>query len=190
MIFGTNQNTFRNSSSSSSEDIPSCSKNQTTISKAPNTFSTLYHLQYNQQQQQPQKMAQDYNNYSNNVNNNETPLESFHSAIRNDPVVIYTQTFCCSSIRIKALLLGSPELQNVTGIRIIDVDTLPRAREHIQIQPSLPSVWVHGRYLGGQAELQMAWENGDLAAVLGIDPPSKQPKQQQQQKQQKQQQQE
>ena len=94
------------------------------------------------------------------------------SAINEHEVVIFAKTWCPYCNRTKTLFKNSlPD----GDVKVYDIDTM-EAGDMIQDdlykmtgQGTVPSVWVNGKFLGGNSETQTAWKNGQLSALLAGD---------------------
>lgn len=111
----------------------------------------------------------------------ESVLRWFEGVVRDpaQPVVAFTLAWCEFSWSLRRLFerIGLP-------FRVVELDAPPlreagldlqlRALLHIRTgQPTLPQVFVGGRYLGGCTETMAAFRNGELARrveATGLDP--------------------
>jgi len=98
--------------------------------------------------------------------------EFIDSQIGQHKVAVFSKSYCPYCVSTKALFKKSEFSQ-------IDVVTheLDKRNDGSEIQKTLktmsgqntvPSVWIDGKFIGGNSETQAAYKNGQLFVLLGI----------------------
>lgn len=87
-------------------------------------------------------------------------------------VVIWSKSWCGYCGRTKALF-GQPAFRSV-DVKVHELDQNPDgdAIQHLlgtlTGQRTVPSVWVAGKFVGGNDAVQEAYRNGELHKMLGL----------------------
>ncbi|HYP48219.1 MAG TPA: Grx4 family monothiol glutaredoxin [Thermoleophilaceae bacterium] len=110
---------------------------------------------------------------------NNTEIRDFlSSSIEENGVMLFMkgtpdQPACGFSARTAACL-------NAMGVRYAALDILPDPRIRQELSelsgwPTIPQLFVNGELVGGSDIVLEMYESGELAEVLGVEPPEEQP---------------
>lgn len=88
-------------------------------------------------------------------------------------VVVFSKTYCPYCKATKALFAKD----EFSGIDVVyheldkRDDGLPIQKTLLQMsgQRTVPSVWIGGKFLGGNSETQSSYESGELKTMLGLN---------------------
>ncbi|KAF5092726.1 hypothetical protein D0Z03_002724 [Geotrichum reessii] len=91
------------------------------------------------------------------------------ATIKNAPVVVYSKTHCPYCARTKALLRSL----DVQGLEIFEIDTMGQEGRDIQDelyeitgQRTVPNIFIGGKHVGGNSDLQALEASGKLRDLL------------------------
>eukprot|EP00531_Pseudo-nitzschia_arenysensis_P003257 CAMPEP_0116135402 /NCGR_PEP_ID=MMETSP0329-20121206/11169_1 /TAXON_ID=697910 /ORGANISM="Pseudo-nitzschia arenysensis, Strain B593" /LENGTH=101 /DNA_ID=CAMNT_0003630195 /DNA_START=110 /DNA_END=415 /DNA_ORIENTATION=+ len=96
-----------------------------------------------------------------------------NSEISANTIVVFSKTYCPYCKATKSLF-SKPEF---SGINVVTHE-LDKRSDGSDIQASLldmsgqrtvPSVWIGGKFLGGNSETQSAYQSGELQSMLGLN---------------------
>ena len=108
-------------------------------------------------------------------NKNKEGRNALRSLIENEnkthQVVVWAKSWCPHCGASKALFENAPQLRNV-DVAVHDIDTLPNeeALQHelyrMTGQTTVPNIFVNGKHIGGNSDLQKAFRTGILNRQL------------------------
>ena len=93
--------------------------------------------------------------------------------IGSNQVVVFSKTYCPYCVATKELF----KKQEFSGINVV-YHELDKRSDGSDIQATLldmsgqrtvPSVWIGGKFVGGNSETQTAYRTGDLQSMLGLN---------------------
>ena len=104
--------------------------------------------------------------------------EAIQKAIDENPVILFMkgtpeQPMCGFSLRASGAL-------NTLGVKYAALDILPDPRIRQELSsisnwPSIPQLFVKGELVGGCDIVTEMYESGELAQVIGVEPPAEAP---------------
>lgn len=102
-----------------------------------------------------------------------TNMKDFvNSEVSANKVVIFSKSYCPHCMATKRLLQG-PEFKGVS-VAVHELDqradgaSIQATLAELTGQRSVPSVWVGGKFLGGNSDTQSAYGSGQLKTMLGL----------------------
>ncbi|KAF5094815.1 hypothetical protein D0Z00_003388 [Geotrichum galactomycetum] len=100
---------------------------------------------------------------------NQQLRSKIEATIKEFPVVVYSKTYCPYCQRTKNLLTSL----DVEGLKVIELDTLGDEGKQIQDelyeitgQRTVPNVFIGGKHIGGNSDLQALESSGKLRDLL------------------------
>eukprot|EP00536_Pseudo-nitzschia_multiseries_P005158 jgi/Psemu1/189932/e_gw1.94.67.1 len=88
-------------------------------------------------------------------------------------VVVFSKTYCpyCTSTK---NLFSTPEYSSVDVVaheldEREDGAAIQATLASMSGQRTVPSVWINGKFLGGNSDTQAAHKNGELKTMLGVN---------------------
>mmetsp|Transcript_56107 Transcript_56107/g.63494 ORF Transcript_56107/g.63494 Transcript_56107/m.63494 type:complete len:101 (+) Transcript_56107:64-366(+) len=92
--------------------------------------------------------------------------------ISSNKVVIFSKTYCPYCVRTKDLFR-----KEFSGIDVVyieldqrdDGSTIQGTLASMSGMRTVPSVWIGGKFVGGNSETQSAFRSGDLQTLLGLN---------------------
>jgi glutaredoxin 3 len=104
------------------------------------------------------------------ISKEQTAKPFIESKVQSHQIVVFAKSWCQYCDRTKTLL-GLPLFQNV-DVQLYDLDLMKGGSDVQQElacltgQRAVPSVWVNGKFLGGNDDFQHAYRTGQWAALL------------------------
>lgn len=102
-----------------------------------------------------------------------TNMKDFiNSEVSASKVVIFSKSYCPYCMATKKLFQG-PEFKGVSVAvheldKRADGDSIQATLAELTGQRTVPSVWVGGKFLGGNSDTQSAYGSGQLKTMLGL----------------------
>jgi glutaredoxin 3 len=92
--------------------------------------------------------------------------------IGSNKVVVFSKSYCPYCIRTKDLFK-----KEFSGINVVyheldkrnDGPAMQGALHSMSGQRAVPSVWIGGKFVGGNSETQSAFQSGELQTMLGLN---------------------
>lgn len=93
--------------------------------------------------------------------------------IGSNKVVVFSKTYCPYCVATKNLF----KQQEFSGINVVyheldkraDGPAIQATLRDMSGQRTVPSVWIGGKFVGGNAETQSAYQSGSLQTMLGLN---------------------
>lgn len=96
-------------------------------------------------------------------------ISDIKSSISSDKVVVYSKTYCPYCTLTKQLLTGLKQ-----NYKLVELDTdsngstIQRGLAEITGQRTVPNVFINGKHIGGNSDLQALNKSGELAKLLSV----------------------